>query len=247
MATIDLCSNKRGARWNYSLINHFTPVLTKNMEPTGLNPMPRIGDQAPDFEAITTAGPLKFSEYKGDSWALIFSHPADFTPVCTTEMSAFAEEKDWFASRNTKLMGLSIDSIHSHLAWVNNVREKTGVYLDFPIIADLDMKVAQLYGMLHPGESATAAVRAVFFIDPQGVIRLIMYYPLNVGRNMEEIKRALIALQTSDEHGCAMPVNWEPEAKVIVPPPKTLTEMEERLANTEYEKVDFYLARKKLK
>ena len=216
------------------------------MENTSINVMPRIGDKAPEFKALTTVGPLTFSEYNRNSWVVLFSHPADFTPVCTTEMSAFAVDKQWFAKRNTKLLGLSIDSIHSHLAWVNNVREKTGVYLDFPIIADLDMKVAQLYGMLHPGESTTAAVRAVFFIDPKGTIRLIMYYPLNIGRNMEEIQRVLVALQTADECNCALPVNWKPGEKAIVPPPKTLEEMDERIANTEYEKVDFYLAKKEL-
>lgn len=210
------------------------------------NNMPRIGEKAPDFEALTTTGRIKFSEYIKGSWTLMFSHPADFTPVCTTEMSAFAKNKDWFSKLNTKLIGLSIDSIHSHLAWVNNVREKTDVYMDFPIIADLDMKVAQLYGMLHPNESTTAAVRAVFFIDPKGITRLIMYYPLNVGRNMAEIKRALIALQTSDECECALPVDWQPGEKAIVPPPKTLEEMEERIANTSYEKIDFYLAKKEL-
>lgn len=208
--------------------------------------MPRIGDPAPDFTAVTTTGTIQFSEYAKDNWVVMFSHPADFTPVCTTEMSAFALEEDWFAERGTKLLGLSIDSIHSHLAWVNNVREKTGVYLRFPIIADLDMSVSKLYGMLHPGESTTAAVRAVFFVDPNGKIRLVMYYPMNVGRNMDEIKRALIALQTSDEHKCAMPVDWRPGDKAIVPPPKTLTQMDERIANTEYEKVDFYLAKRSL-
>ncbi|HFA47848.1 MAG TPA: peroxiredoxin [Bacteroidetes bacterium] len=209
--------------------------------------MPRIGDKAPDFEALTTTGPIKFSEYIKGGWTIMFSHPADFTPVCTTEMSAFAVNKKWFAERNTKLIGLSIDSIHSHLAWVNNVRKNTKVYMDFPIIADLDMKVANLYGMLHPGESATAAVRAVFYIDPNGIIRLIMYYPLNVGRNMDEIQRVLVALQTADENGCALPVNWRPGTKVIVPPPKDLEEMEERINNPDYdEKVDFYLVKKSL-
>ncbi len=208
--------------------------------------MPRIGDPAPDFTAITTTGPMKFSEYNKDSWVVLFSHPADFTPVCTTEMSGFAIEKDWFTERNTKLLGLSIDSVHAHLGWVNNVREKTDVYFDFPIIADLDMKVSQLYGMLHPGESMTAAVRAVFFIDPKGTIRLVMYYPLNVGRNMEEIKRALEALQTADEKQVALPLNWKPGDKAIVPPPKTLDEMNERLESTEYEMIDFYLAKKDL-
>jgi peroxiredoxin (alkyl hydroperoxide reductase subunit C) len=209
-----------------------------------VQPMPRIGDFAPDFEAMTTVGPLKFSEYNKDSWVILFSHPADFTPVCTTELSAFAAEKEFFTAHNTKLIGLSIDSIHSHLAWVNNVRDNTGTYMDFPIIADLDMKVANLYGMLHPGESSTAAVRAVFFVDPQRLIRLVLYYPLNIGRNMEEIKRVLVALQTSDEKKVALPVNWKTGDKAIVPPPKTLIEMDERIANTEYEKVDFYLAKK---
>lgn len=160
--------------------------------------MPRIGDMAPDFEAVTTTGKLKFSEFNKDKWAILFSHPADFTPVCTTELSEFARQQDYFTSQNTKLIGLSIDSIHSHMAWVHNVKEKLGVLMNFPIIADIDMHVAKLYGMLQPGESETAAVRAVFFIDPKGKIRLIMYYPLNVGRNMDEIKRALLALQTSD-------------------------------------------------
>ena len=121
------------------------------------NPRPRIGDNAPDFEATTTHGPLKFSDYAKDHWVILFSHPADFTPVCTTELSEFAKEGAWFATRKTKLMGESIDSIHSHIAWVQNVREKTDVYLDFPIIADIDMKVAKLYGMLHENTSATAA------------------------------------------------------------------------------------------
>ena len=208
--------------------------------------MPRIGDMAPDFEAITTTGKIKFSEFAKDKWVLLFSHPADFTPVCTTEMSGFAERQDEFDALNTELMGLSIDSIHSHLAWVNNVREKTGVYFKFPIIADLDMKVAKLYGMLQPNESETAAVRAVFFIDPTRKIRLIMYYPLNVGRNMDEILRALKGLQFSDEYKVAMPLNWKPGDKVIVPPPKTLVEMDERINDSTVEKVDFYLARKEV-
>lgn len=211
---------------------------------THLNPMPRIGDIAPDFEAVTTTGKIKFSEFAKDKWTILFSHPADFTPVCTTEMSGFAVRQDEFAAINTQLIGLSIDSIHSHLAWVNNVREKTGVYLNFPIIADLDMNVAKLYGMLQPNESETAAVRAVFFIDPQRKIRLIMYYPLNVGRNMDEILRALKGLQFSDKHKVAMPLNWQPGEKIIVPPPKTLKEMDDRIADDSCEKVDFYLARK---
>ncbi|SHM92817.1 peroxiredoxin (alkyl hydroperoxide reductase subunit C) [Cyclobacterium lianum] len=207
--------------------------------------MPRIGDQAPDFEAMTTTGPMKFSEYIRDSWAILFSHPADFTPVCTTEMSGFALEQSFFDEKKTKLIGLSIDSIHSHIAWVNNVKKNTGVLFEFPIIADIDMKVSKKYGMLQPGESETAAVRAVFFIDPKGKIRLIMYYPLNVGRNMDEIKRSLVALQTADKHKVAVPLDWREGDKVIVPPPKTVAEMQER-ENSDLEMVDFYLAKKSI-
>jgi peroxiredoxin (alkyl hydroperoxide reductase subunit C) len=208
--------------------------------------MPRIGDVAPDFEALTTKGKIKFSEFAKNEWVLLFSHPADFTPVCTTEMSGFATRKAAFDALNTQLMGLSIDSIHAHLGWVQNVRKNTGVYFDFPIIADLDMKVAKLYGMLQPNESETAAVRAVFFIDPKKKIRLIMYYPLNVGRNMDEILRALEALQIADKYKVAMPLDWKKGDKVIVPPPKTLDELNERLADESLEKVDWYLAKKDL-
>ncbi|HAG16766.1 MAG TPA: peroxiredoxin [Bacteroidales bacterium] len=204
--------------------------------------MPVIGDLAPDFTAVTTKGKIKFSEFAKDKWVVLFSHPADFTPVCTTEMTGFALRKHEFDALNTELMGLSIDSIHSHLAWVQNVREKTGVYFDFPIIADIDMKVSKLYGMLQPGESETAAVRAVFFIDPKKKIRLVMYYPLNVGRNMNEILRALDALQVADDKKVALPLDWVRGDKAIVPPPKTLDEMNERIASN-YEMVDFYLAK----
>ena len=211
-----------------------------------INSIPRIGDHAPDFKATTTKGEIQLSDFAKDKWIVLFSHPADFTPVCTTEMSGFAQRKSEFDDLNTELLGLSIDSIHSHLAWVNNVREKTGVYFDFPIIVDIDMKVSKLYGMLQPNESETAAVRAVFFIDPLKKIRLVMYYPLNVGRNMDEILRALEALQTSDKYKVAMPLDWKKGDKVIVPPPKTLEEMQERIDNKAYEKIDFYLAKKSL-
>ncbi len=222
-------------------------IVAKNMtmENQMINTMPRIGDKAPDFEAVTTIGNLKFSEYNKGSWVIFFSHPADFTPVCTTEMSGFALEKDFFTKRNTKLMGLSIDSIHAHIAWVNAVEEKTAVLFEFPIVADISMSVAKLYGMLQPGESETAAVRAVFFIDPEGKIRLIMYYPLNVGRSMAEIKRVLVALQTSDTYKCAMPLNWQEGEKVIVPAPKTLEGLAER-KKSNLEMVDWYLARRAL-
>lgn len=207
--------------------------------------MPRIGDPAPDFTADTTTGKITFSDYIKDSWTILFSHPADFTPVCTTEMSGFALEQSFFDDHDTKLIGLSIDSIHAHIAWVNNVKKNSGVLFEFPIIADIDMNVSKKYGMLQPGESETAAVRAVFFIDPKGTIRLIMYYPLNVGRNMDEIKRALVALQTADEHSVAMPLDWRPGDKVIVPPPKTVAAMQEREAS-DYEMQDFYLAKKSI-
>ncbi len=220
--------------------------METNLEMQAVNSMPRIGDKAPDFEAVTTKGNIKFSDFAKDKWVVMFSHPADFTPVCTTELSGFAKRKSEFDALNTQLLGLSIDSIHAHLGWVQNVRENTGVYFDFPIIADIDMKVAKLYGMLQPNESETAAVRAVFFIDPAKKIRLIMYYPLNVGRNMNEILRALEALQISDEHKVAMPLDWKKGDKVIVGSPKTLDELNARLADDSLEKVDWYLAMKNL-
>lgn len=208
--------------------------------------MPRIGDIAPDFEAVTTKGLIKMSEFAKDKWTVMFSHPADFTPVCTTEMSGFALRKGEFDALNTELLGLSIDSIHAHLGWVQNVREATGVYFDFPIIADIDMKVSKRYGMLQPNESETAAVRAVFFIDPSKKIRLIMYYPLNVGRNMDEILRALEALQVSDKHKVALPLDWKKGDKVICPAPKSLNDLNARLADNTVEKVTWYLAKKSI-
>ncbi len=207
--------------------------------------MPRIGDPAPDFTAVTTHSPaMKFSEWQGDKWAILFSHPADFTPVCSTEMAEFARREGDFAAANTKLIGLSIDSVHSHLAWRENLKTTLGVDLPFPIIADLDTKVAQLYGMIHPGEGATVTVRAVFVIDPKHKIRAIIYYPLNAGRNIDEVLRITKALQTADSHACATPVNWVPGDKVVVPPPKTAEEVAERLSHKgkDYDVKDFYLS-----
>ena len=206
--------------------------------------MPRIGDFAPDFEAMTTKGKVKFSEFAKEKWIVLFSHPADFTPVCTTEMSGFALRKKEFEALNAELIGLSIDSVHAHLGWVNSVREKTGVYFDFPIIADIDMRVAKLYGMLQPNASETAAVRAVFFIDPAKIIRLIMYYPLNVGRSMDEILRVLKAMQVADKHKVALPLDWKPGDKAVLAAPKTLDEMNHRIADVSLEKIDFYLVKK---
>ena len=194
-------------------------------EPAAAARIPLIGELAPAFEAVTTQGQIHFPrDYEG-RWVILFSHPADFTPVCTTEFIAFAKRQDDFKAKGVELLGLSIDSYYSHVAWVRNIKEKFGVEIPFPIIADLDMKVAKLYGMLQPNESETAAVRAVFFIDPQKKILLIMYYPLNVGRNMDEILRALEALQMSDKYKVAMPLDWKKGEKVIVPPPKSLDEL----------------------
>lgn len=210
-----------------------------------INLQPRIGDMAPDFEAVTTTGKLRFSDFARDHWVILFSHPADFTPVCTTEMTGFAVREEEFTELNTKLMGLSIDSIHSHLAWINSVNKTMGILIKFPIIADIDMKVARLYGMLQPGESDTSAVRAVFFIDPKMKIKLIMYYPHNVGRNMDEIIRVLKALQISEKHKIVLPLDWQPGDKVVVPPPRSLEEMQER-EKSDYEMIDFYLAKREV-
>ncbi len=210
------------------------------------NGIPRIGDPAPDFTQASTHGPLTLSTWAEGKWVVLFSHPADFTPVCSTELTELARRAGDFEKLNAKLVGLSIDSIHSHLAWRENLREKLGVEIGYPILADLDMKVATLYGMLHPGASATATVRAVFLIDPTRTIRALVYYPMNVGRNVDELLRLLTALQVGDTHKCALPVNWRPGDKVIVPAPKTVQEVEERKQNAAYEKIDFYLSKKSL-
>ena len=208
--------------------------------------IPRIGDAAPDFSAQTTHGQLTFSEWQKGSWVILFSHPADFTPVCSTELSEFARRNDEFTRRNTKLIGLSIDSIHSHLAWRENLKQILDVEIPYPLIADLDMSVAKKYGMLHEGASSTATVRAVFLIDPKRNVRALVYYPMSVGRSIDEIMRLLEALQTADTHACATPVNWKPGEKVVVPPPKTVSEVKEREGHKEYERFDFYLNKKTL-
>ena len=156
-------------------------------DPQTATGIPRIGDAAPDFTAVTTHGEITFSEWQGDQWVVLFSHPADFTPVCSTELTEFARREDEFARRNVKLIGLSIDSIHSHLAWRENLKQILDTEIPYPLIADLDTRVAQKYGMLHPGESATVTVRAVFVIDPNRTVRALVYYPLNVGRSVDEI------------------------------------------------------------
>ena len=207
---------------------------------------PRIGDPAPDFEAVTTHGTLKLEDYKG-SWLILFSHPADFTPVCTTEFIGFAQIAPQLNDMNCKLLGLSIDSVFSHIAWVRNIEENFKVKIPFPVIADLDKDVAMLYGMIMPGESTTVAARCVFVIDPEQIIRAIIYYPLTTGRNMDEILRLITALQTTDKHGVATPANWRPGDSVIVPPPNTQQLAESRLKEKDIEITQWYFSKKKLK
>ena len=186
--------------------------------------MPRIGDNAPEFKAVTTQGDINFpSDYKG-GWVILFSHPADFTPVCTSEFMTFASMEKQFNEANCKLVGLSVDGLYSHIAWLRTIKEKIqykgmkNVEVTFPLIEDITMQVANKYGMLQPGESSTKAVRAVFFIDPKGIIRTIIYYPLSLGRNFDELYRVLIGLQTADEFSVALPADWRPGDEVIVPP-----------------------------
>ncbi|MGI5938968.1 peroxiredoxin, partial [Methanoculleus sp. DTU007] len=198
------------------------------MEPEEVIQMPVIGEKAPEFDALTTHGRLKLSDLRG-KWVILFSHPADFTPVCTTEFMAFAAIAEELASMNVQLVGLSIDSVHSHLAWIRNIKEKMGVEIPFPVIADLDMQVARRYGMIHPGQSNTSTIRTVFFIDDKGIMRAMLYYPMSNGRSMPEILRLTKALQTSDKYGVATPANWQPGEKVIVPAPKTPEEIEKRM------------------
>ncbi len=214
------------------------------MTETTQTSMPRLNEQAPAFEAKTTHGMKTNADYKG-KWLVLFSHPADFTPVCTTEFMAFAKAADKFAELNTELLGLSIDSIFSHIAWEQNIKQNFGVEIPFPIIADLDMKVANAYGMIQPGASDTSAVRATFIIDPQGVLRAMVYYPMTNGRSIDEFLRLITALQTSDEHGIATPENWHKGEKVIVPPPATSQEADAR-RDAGYEYTDWYFSQKSL-
>ena len=208
--------------------------------------MPRLNEPAPAFEAVTTHGNLHLSDFKG-TWLVMFSHPADFTPVCTTEFIAFAEIHPKLRAMGVELMGLSIDSVYSHIAWVRNIEEKMGIKIQFPIIADLDRAVATKYGMVMPGESKTETSRCVFIIDEKQILRAMIYYPLTTGRNMDEIVRVIQAMQTSDEHGVATPANWRPGDKVIMPPPKTQEDAEKRANDPALECKDWYFCKKTLK
>jgi peroxiredoxin (alkyl hydroperoxide reductase subunit C) len=215
--------------------------------------MPRIGDKAPAFKAVTTQGEINFPEQYKDSWVILFSHPADFTPVCTSEFMTFASMEEQFEKANCKLVGLSVDGLYSHIAWLRTIKEKIeykgmkNVEVNFPLIEDITMEVAKKYGMIQPGEDTTKAVRAVFFIDPQGIIRTIIYYPLSLGRNFDEIYRALIALQTADEFNIATPADWQPGDDVIVSPAGSCGVAKDRMEGKEdLECQDWFFCTKKI-
>ena len=215
--------------------------------------MPRIGDKAPEFKAVTTQGNINFpKDYKGE-WVILFSHPADFTPVCTSEFMTFAHLEDKFKKANCKLVGLSIDGLYSHIAWLRTIKDRIkfngmkNIEVKFPLIEDISMNVAKKYGMIQPGESETQAVRAVFFIDTKGMIRAIIYYPLSLGRNFDEIYRALIAMQTSDKFAVATPADWYPGDDVIISPAGSCGVAEERMKNDdELDCEDWFFCTKKL-
>ncbi|PTX58906.1 3-Cys thioredoxin peroxidase [Melghirimyces profundicolus] len=212
----------------------------ENATPT----LPKIGDPAPSFTAKTTQGEISLSDYEG-KWVVLFSHPADFTPVCSTEFISFARKNEEFEKRNVQLLGLSVDSLPAHLAWVTNIKEKMGVEIPFPVIADLNTAVAQKYGMIHPGASETATVRCVFVIDPKQTVRAIIYYPLNVGRSIDEILRLVDGLQTADKHSVAAPADWKPGDQVVEPAPTNVEGVNERLQG-DLTGTDWYLKKKNL-
>lgn len=217
----------------------------ETFEPTPPEPrFPYLNEPAPNFEAPTTHGVKRLSDYKG-KWLILFSHPADFTPVCTTEFLGFAKLYPKFRDINCELLGLSIDSVYSHVAWVRNIKEKFGVDIPFPIIADLSMTVASTYGMIHAGASDTSAVRATFFIDDKSILRAMVYYPLTNGRSINEFLRLVTALQTTDKNKVATPENWQPGDKVIVPAPNTIQGAEARMKEG-FECADWYFCRKGL-
>jgi peroxiredoxin (alkyl hydroperoxide reductase subunit C) len=217
---------------------------TLTLQVEEITQLPRIGEPAPTFEAETTMGTIRLEDFQGN-WLILFSHPADFTPVCTTEFVAFAQMAEEFRKFNVELMGLSIDSVFSHIAWMRNIEANFDVKITFPVIADLDRKVATLYGMVMPGESKTETSRCVFIIDPKGTLRAMVYYPLSTGRNMGEFLRLVQALQTTDSYGVATPANWQPGQPVIVPPPRTQELAAERLKEG-YDCKDWYFCKKQI-
>jgi peroxiredoxin (alkyl hydroperoxide reductase subunit C) len=216
--------------------------------------MPRIGDKAPSFTAVTTQGDINFPQDYTGKWIIFFSHPADFTPVCTSEFMTFASMQDEFEALNTQLVGLSVDGLYSHIAWLRTIKEKIeykgmkNVEVTFPLIEDITMNVSKQYGMIQPGESSTKAVRAVFFIDPKGVVRTIIYYPLSLGRNFDELKRVIIGLQTADAYEVALPADWRPGDDVIVPTAGSCGVAKERMESTDEDQTcyDWFFCTKKL-
>lgn len=207
--------------------------------------LPRINEPAPDFEAKSTHGTIHLTDFKG-KWVMLFSHPADFTPVCSTEFMAFAKRYADFQALGVQPIGVSIDSIYSHIAWVRSMEATGGVKIPFPLVADLDTRVSQAFGMLHPGASDTSPVRAVFFIDPRQVIRAILYYPQSTGRSVDELLRVFQALQTTDAHGVSTPADWRSGQPVVLPPPQTQADAEKRTADKSVEVRQWYLAEKQL-
>ncbi|MFA5367200.1 MAG: peroxiredoxin [Dehalococcoidia bacterium] len=225
----------------------------ENENATVVTPMPRIGDKAPAFKAVTTQGPIDFPKQYQGQWVILFSHPADFTPVCTSEFMTFAKLEKQFADVNCALVGLSVDGLYSHIAWLRTIKDKIeykgmkNIEVKFPLIEDITMEVAKKYGMIQPGESSTKAVRAVFVIDPKGIIRTIIYYPLSLGRNFDELLRILIALQTADAFSIATPADWRPGDEVIVPPAGSCGVAKERMAGKQDMKCyDWFFCTKKI-
>ena len=214
------------------------------MDETSATVLPRLNEPAPNFDAKTTHGAKKLADYKG-KWLILFSHPADFTPVCTTEFMAFAKAYPTFQKLNCELLGLSIDSNYAHMAWVRNIKEKFGIDIPFPVIEDLSMRVAHAYGMIQPGASDTSAVRSTFVIDDKGFLRAMIYYPMSNGRSIPEFVRLVTAMQTSDKYGVATPEGWQSGDKVIVPPPQTSQDAEKRM-DEGYECADWYFCKKSL-
>lgn len=202
----------------------------------------QLNGPAPDFTAKTTAGDLTLSTWEKDKWVILFSHPADFTPVCSTEFAEFARRSGEFAERNVALLGCSVDSVHAHIAWMRSIEQHFDTKVDFPVIADLDFGVSKKYGMIHEPSSMTAPVRCVFFIDPKRTIRAMIYYPLNVGRNFDEIVRVVDALQAADKTGFACPADWAPGKPMIKPPPSTTKDAEARMNDTSLDVKDWYLS-----
>jgi peroxiredoxin (alkyl hydroperoxide reductase subunit C) len=217
--------------------------------------MPLIGDKAPSFTAVTTQGEINFPEDYEGKWVILFSHPADFTPVCTTEFMTFASMQEEFKELNVELIGLSVDSLYAHIAWLRTINEKIeykgmkNVEVKFPLIEDIKMDVAKKFGMIQPGSSETQAVRAVFIIDPNAIVRTILYYPSSTGRNFQEIKRIIIALQKAERDGIATPADWQPGDDVIIPPPGSCGTAKDRMEDDDENKycLDWFMCFKKEK